>query len=1038
MTHTGSIPLCAFFLCCLLCIVSAARFRDIPCASVSAVHGGGYSFTVDISVQRVRALRCVLTIEVTHIPARGVRRGIRAATTCLADGLGCIELTPPVQIVVDIDLPTYERTVIEVPILSQFDDNARTVPFMHMAMQVTETADSIDRAKLPHASWVPRLTGFTFGAENRHGLHQLASVAREKLITIFSPRSKYVAEIDESISPRVVLSDASMLPSVAPRHMMQLVYAGGRSFEFILDTVEHLFPWVNDTHHVPSSLRVVIPHFNELNLRNCKAINHIDRMLQNNKTILEIIQAINATSEAYDFFNAPLEVLIDGLSLDLYNMTTLKPFFFHSPVMRTRGSPMGLGLLSAAEWALILGSTLSSWSSVGCQGSAQCAVTGITVGKHNHQLGRSIPYHVSASQPSCTVLRPQKSAAEVAHVRIGVVVSSAGVSHASVNNRITIQSQSGLVDLQASDDVTGLLVRVVTDEDSVPGFLQEPAHHMYMLNCFSKRGEEAAELVTENPYIRADGETAMTLLEHQRGVLVLPNARTDFHLGSGCGAMNFGMAYWRHIANRMQDAAFSIGKSLVDLAPGHGHAGSHHEVSFGDIHNAFISGGHSCIPSGGCEDYFPAALFQDELKWLRSKGALPPRFPPFNPNAPGLRAALENNRAFAKTPLERDNYAIKDMIPNINKPVPKAKAGCGTPGGEPMTMAGGFWQTNRKNIWVASNRHGTPEGRTLYIEDTHQRLKNKITHGVSFLAQTELKIAHFPHRDVSSNDTGCVYLPASTLTSDPLIACNINSPRVAGTAYADIELGLLETHRELILVVECVGLAFCPSWLANMSVITDAETGVIIPANISTAKDGSIYPLLPTLKHYVERLLPNHTIGEVVNSTGFGELPDFPSAGPTLGEHLIFRFNQTVPKRRYAWEAQGSDRLSTLLGNYFYREYAAQLYSGSLHQAISEVAKFDCHGTDKCKPRPFIQPQCIPIPLVISDPGFNKSQSPPRPDCGFFEVKCQYDNRQMQFLFVMEVIVPVVIFTSIWFFNIHRPQQKMIADRASAKQRARE
>ena len=283
-----------------------------------------------------------------------------------------------------------------------------------------------------------------------------------------------------------------------------------------------------------------------------------------------------------------------------------------------------------------------------------------------------------------------------------------------------------------------------------------------------------------------------------------------------------------------------------------------------------------------------------------------------------------------------------------------------------------------------------------------------------------------------------MYLPASTLTSDPLIACNINSPRVAGTAYADIELGLLETHRELILVVECVGLAFCPSWLANMSVITDAETGVIIPANISTAKDGSIYPLLPTLKHYVERLLPNHTIGEVVNSTGFGELPDFPSAGPTLGEHLIFRFNQTVPKRRYAWEAQGSDRLSTLLGNYFYREYAAQLYSGSLHQAISEVAKFDCHGTDKCKPRPFIQPQCIPIPLVISDPGFNKSQSPPRPDCGFFEVKCQYDNRQMQFLFVMEVIVPVVIFTSIWFFNIHRPQQKMIADRASAKQRARE
>ena len=54
----------ALFLLIVVCLygagrIEALRYNDIACARVEAVHSGEYSFTVDIAVQRVRALRCV-------------------------------------------------------------------------------------------------------------------------------------------------------------------------------------------------------------------------------------------------------------------------------------------------------------------------------------------------------------------------------------------------------------------------------------------------------------------------------------------------------------------------------------------------------------------------------------------------------------------------------------------------------------------------------------------------------------------------------------------------------------------------------------------------------------------------------------------------------------------------------------------------------------------------------------------------------------------------------------------------------------------
>lgn len=1026
----------ALFLLIVVCLygagrIEALRYNDIACARVEAVHSGEYSFTVDIAVQRVRALRCVLTVRVERIPARGTRYGDRSIHTCFADGLGCIAFDPPVEIHVDVDLPTYERTVVEVPILSQFDDNARTVPFTHLAMQVTEGAPDLDpetRSGFPLANWVPLLTGFGVGNSNSAGLERLRQSNIEMLITVFSPRSSFIADIDETISPKVFTNSAQMFPTVSPQDMMQMVYDGGRRYEFIRGATKHFLPWVNDTRIAPANLRIVLPFFDEIVLRNAKTVSAIDRFLEAGfieDDVFELI--VNSTETFTNFFSdSSIDVFVDGIKLEDLNDTQRESYFFPSRRMKNRVHSCGLGLLSGAEWEAIIGHKSSAWEPLGCEGSSQCSLTGISVRKHDLRLQRSIPFHVSSSEPTCVTMRPRKNGAEIARTRIGVNVRTNGVTHAEVNTRAALASQVDLHDISASSDPNGLLVRILTDENSVPGFLYEPSDELYMLNCFAFRDEVATEVIDENPYIRSEGDTAMVLLEHQRGVLVLPTARTEHNLGSGCGSMNFGMAYWRHMANRMQHAAFNTSLNSVDFAPGK-KPSTHHEAHLGSFASAFSVGGHACIPTGTCSEYTPASLFRDELVWLRSKGALPPRFPPLDVNAPDLQASLKNTKAYVGTPQERENFLLKDVIPNIKKPFPKPIAGCGHPTGKPMTMGGSIWQSERQNMWVASNRHGGQNGRKLFIEDTHVHLKNRITHGVSFKLETELKLAHFNHVHVDSADSGCVYLPATTLTSDPNLACAATNPRLAGTAFANIVLGPNEASRELILVVECVGPAFCPLWLKNESVITDAETGDVVPAVITTASDGSLYPIAPILRLYLDRLLPNGTIGNHgLGSAVYDKLKQFPTDGPILSEHLIFRFNQTVAARQYAWEAQGSGEVRSLLPNRFTRDYFVQLYSGTIHQAISDVASFNCHKTERCRPRPFIPPQCIPKPPVLRDDIFMGGDKPPREACTFLEIQCQFDNKDTQFLWALLITLQFIFFVGL-AYGLYKQYSKIKA-----------
>lgn len=1014
---------------CILCVsvqlANSARFQDVPCATVAAVHAGAYSFTVDVAVQRVRSLRCVLVIEVSHIPARGSRHGARATTTCFADGLGCIALDPPVKIVIDVDLPTYERTVVEVPILSQFDDDARSVPFTHLSMQVAESEHHFDQPKRPQASWVPRLTGFsTTDISNRKGMTKLAQSQTEKLISIFSQRSSFIAQTDETLSPRVMIDPSRMQPTVRPHEMMQLIHAGGRTFDIFRVATKHWMPWVNDTHILPEPIRVVIPLYKEVVLDNAKAIATIDRLAALGITDDAVLLAhlYNVSTGTLFFDNIEAEVFVGDEELGEINRTILDRLFFPLNRMRIRVNPSGLGVLSKLEWEAIIGHTESAWENIKCEGSTQCSLTGISIATHERTLTRTMPLHVSSSAPTCMTMRPRKPAAEVAQLRVGVKVVSHDLTHAHVNTRVRLSSAVELHDVYADDDQNGMMVRILTGEDSVPGFIAEPSDSLYMLNCFAHRGKEHALIEDENPYIRSPTLTAMALLEHQRGVLVLPNARTDHNLGSGCGSMNFGMGFWRHVANRMQHAAYNISKHAVDYAPGK-FAHHHHEADFASLHAAFSYGGHACIPTGTCSDYNPATLFADEMTWLRGKGVLPPRFPKLNPDAPALVDDLRRVNAYAGTPKEQANFLLKDMIPNIKKEFPTAVAGCGHPTGKPMTMAGGIWNHARQNMWVASNRQARAEARKLYIEDTHVHMKGRITHGVSFNMHTELKLAHFPHVDVTINDTGCVYLPATTMKSDPDIACKSTDPRLAGTAFADIVLARGEKYRELILVVECIGPAFCPLWETNMSVLTDAETGEVVPANITTHSDWSPYPLRPVLTHFLDRLLQDGVIGHYgepdsdsdSDSTGvnaktvYDRLEEFPLDGPVLAEHLIFRFNQTASQRKYAWEAQGGGTTRGLLPDRFTRNYFVQLYSGGLHHAISDTVSFDCHQSDRCKKRPSIPPQCIPIPPVVKKAQDINAGSPPREDCGFFQVSCQIDNKDTQFLWAVLATFQVVV-----------------------------
>lgn len=1010
-------------------LANTARFLDIPCAKVAAVHGGAYSFTVDVAVQRVRSLRCVLAIEVSHVPARGSRNGERAATTCFADGLGCIALDPPIKIVVDVDLPTYERTVVEVPILSQFDDDARAVPFTHLSMHVTESDHHYDRPKRPHASWVPQLTGFsTTSLSNRKGMDRLAQSQTEKLVTVFSPRSSFITLTDESISPRVVIDSLQMQPTVKPHEMMELIHAGGRRFNIFRKATNHWLPWVNETNISPEPLRVVTPLYREVVVENAKAIAVIDRLAALGITTDEVLLAhlFNTTAGFLFFENDKADVFVGGEELGDIDKDELDRLFFPMHRMRIRVNHAGLGVLSKSEWEAIIGHSESSWESVKCEGSAQCSLTGISVATHEQTMARSIPFHVSSSSPTCMTMRPRKPDTEVARMRVGVKVVSHDLTHAHVNTRVGISSVVDLHDVYADDDQNGMLVRILTNEDSVPGFLTEPSNLLYMLNCFAHRGEEHIKIEDENPYVRSSKITAMALLEHQRGVLVLPNTRTEYHLGSGCGSMNFGMGFWRHMANRMQHAVYNVSIHAVDYAPGK-YPPHHHESTLSSLDHAFSIGGHACIPAGTCGEYNPASLFGDELTWLRGKDVLPPRFPKLNENAPQLVDDLRRGTTFPGTPAEQQNYLLKDMIPNIKKEFPTARAGCGHPTGKPLTMAGGVWNHERQNMWVASNRQSRANARKLYIEDTHIRTNSRITHGVSFNMHTELKLAHFPHIDVTINDTGCVYLPATTMKSDPDIACKSLDPRLAGTAFADIVLARGEKYRELILVVECIGPAFCPLWETNMSILTDAETGEAVPAIITSHSDWSPYPLRPVLTQFLDRLLEDGEIGHYgepdsdsdSDSTGinakkvYNRLEEFSVDGPVLAEHLIFRFNQTAAQRKYAWEAQGGGEVRALLPNRFTREYFVQLYSGGLHHAISDTASFNCHQSSKCKKRPYIPPQCIPIPPVVKHAQDINAGSPPREDCGFFQVSCQIDNKDTQFLWAVLATFQFVVFGTV-------------------------
>lgn len=1001
-----------------LAVLAAAQARDDfrPCARVHSVSAGETGFTVRVEFERVRALRCMMRIPITHVPAQGTRYGPRAGAVCEADGLGCVALAEPTVVVVDSDIPTYERALEELVALPSFDTNSRTVPFMHMPAQL---ADAVGSKLLPRDQWVSRFFGLDLNALSGRALSYLMAVQQDMLVAVVSEFSPLLDAGDESIAPRMRMDKTRVVPAFSPLDVSDFVLHGARVYSpvALADVVPHSLPWLNDTYVMKHPFRAVSPMYKELLATDAAFVAAMEAGKRAGLSELDVIASMMAANASFPPYAEDVEVLFgDVPAQDAVNAsnTTL---LFPEPTMTIR-HPIArvLGCLSADDWQSVLGTSTASWAPPDCAGSTQCSVAGVMLDKPNSRMRRAAPHHLSSAD-ACDTLRPKRAHAETARVRVGAAVEVDGNTVAKVTAVLELTSRAQIHHAQAD----GLLLSVATDAESVPRLIHEPAEGVYLMNCFAGRWSVPDATDEENPYLDEPAYTAPSALERQRGTMILSAADKDKVLGSGCGGMNFGMGFWRHFANRVVHGTFSAPHAGPDLLNGT-HAKLLHKLEHepGSIMDAFHTTGTSCVPGARCKAYSPCSLLREELRWMRYHGRLPPVVPPFNASEPNLYAPYPAIPAFPDTPLQQPGKPIAGRL-KVQQPNKARRVGFGCApnnGGTPTTLDARLWQPMRMNMWVASNRMGAAP--RLRVEDTHTAHARRISRGVSYTMTVDVPWARVNHTHVSTQVTGCVYMPITTRTASPDLACRDVRPALAGTAYANVPR-VDAAPAALVLVVECAGVAFCPVWDASLATLIDADTGEAVPATVTYERDFAPYAPAPALRLAESRLRANMTPGDgFAAGVPFEALADYAGHGAPLATHLVFRFWQNVTARRYIWEAHGTDAQARKTADFYSRAYAAQLFVGGTGVAVVNATTFDCHSAVDCKLRPDVPALCRPPTFGFDTELRDLNVEPDNPcKCGFFDPKCQYRCGSLVLWWTVLGVVELVILVGAAVYFIH-------------------
>ena len=1007
----------------LLAWTTGARDDFRPCARVVSVTGGEAGFSVQVAFERVRAFRCVMRIPITHVPEMGTRYGIRAGLVCENDGLGCIELEEPTYVLVDSDLPRYERPLVPNSVLPSFDKNPRDVPFMHLAGQLS---DPIGSRVLPYGTWILQLFGLNLQELSGRSLAYMSGTIHDMLIALVSPNSPLLENVDASIAPQMWVTPTSMVPNFSPIEASDFVMRGARAFSSsdAGQRIHHNIPWVNITYVMKYPFRALSPTFRELLASDTAAVSLVERIMRlglDDVQAFELLQTYNFTLQG--FLQQP-EVLFGGIPAQQAINDSDTTLLFPQPNMTMR-LPSGAmaGCLTRDDWYAVIGSVNSSWADQECNNSTQCGMVGIGYDKMSLRVRRSVPYHLSANSPTCMTLQPTMIVKEQATLRLGASVVVDNATVAQVVTTVTLLPEEEIQwAFEDPDAEASFGIAVTTDEDSVPRLITEPVEAVYAMNCFAHRTNIPVTVDDENPYIDEPPFTAPSVVERQRGTMILDARQSDSWLGSGCGSMNFGQAFWRQLINHVPGANFSSDLAGPDILNGT-HPTLHDKIghAIGTLYTAFQQTGSSCISGSRCNLPSPCSLIREEMQWMRYHGRLPPRVPAFDPDAP----ALQPNPEFPAWPdssLQQPSKPIVDVFanhPGLRRSV--QSFGClPSGGGIPTSLTAHFWNPHRMNMWVGSNRMGSGAGSKLHIEDTFPRHNRRISRGVSFGMSVEVPWSHVPHRHVTTNATGCVYFPIITLTASPDLTCRDVEPAVAGTAFAhvpDSDLG--SSGAELILVIECVGASFCPVWNASLATLVDAVTNEPVEANVTTTQS----LVDPNQLRYLETRFRNDSSPGDAFSDGlsFDELKDFTGLGPVIAHQIVFRFTQNETERKYVWEVHGTGNVSSAYPNYFSREYLAQLFIGSTGVAVSGVAAKRCHSLVDCQLNPQIPPDCTPPTFGFNTRLIIQNVTYYDPcDCGFFDVACQRNCGMVMLWWYIFALAEILVVSAAGIFFLYK------------------
>lgn len=1004
----------------LLAWTTGARDDFRPCARVVSVTGGEAGFSVQVAFERVRAFRCIMRVPITHVPESGTRYGPRAGITCENDGLGCIELEEPTYVEVDSDLPRYERKLVANSVLPSFDMHPRDVPFMHLPAQLS---DPIGSRVLPRGTWILQLFGLNLPVLTGRSLAYMTGTIQDMLIALVSPNAPQLENVDASIAPQMYVTPTSMVPNFSPIDASDFVMRGARAFDAAAagQFIHHNLPWVNRTYIMKYTFRALSPTFRELLSSDTAAVAIVERLMRLGLTDAQAFKLLTAANVTLRGFPEPPEVLFGGIPAQQAINDSDTTLLFPQPNMTMR-LPSGrmAGCLSRDDWYAVLGATNSSWAQQECSNSTQCGMVGIGYDKQTLRVRRSVPYHLSVNSPTCMTLQPTQITTENARLRMGAVVRVDNMTVAQVATTFTLLPEEEIQwAFEDPDAEASFGIAVTTDEDSVPRLITEPVEAVYAMNCFAHRTNIPATLDEENPYIDEPPFTAPSVLERQRGMVILSAHDSDTVLGSGCGAMNFGQGFWRHLINHVPGANFSTNLAGPDILGGT-HPTLQDKLShgIGTLYSAFQQTGSSCVAGTQCNLPSPCSLIREEMQWMRYHGRLPPRVPPFDPDNPSIQPDPEFP-AWPDSSLQQPSTPIVDVFPNH----PRLKRsfvsfGCHpSAGGVPTSLSATLWNAHRMNMWVGSNRMGSSAGSTLHIEDTFPRHNRRISRGVSFGMSVEVPWTHVPHRHVTTNATGCVYFPIVTLTASPDLTCRDVEPAVAGTTFAHIpDSDLGDSGAELILVIECVGASFCPVWNASLATLVDAVTNEQIEINVTTSNS----PWDPSQLRYTETRFRNDSdVGDgFSDGIPFEDLKDYTGLAPIIAHQIVLRFTQNVTDRQYIWEVHGTGNVSSAYPNIFSREYLAQLFIGSTGVAVSSVVSKRCRSLVDCQLNATIPAECAPptfgfnTRLILS----NATYFDPC-DCGFWDTDCQRNCGMVMlwwYIFAFAELM-LVLGATVWF-----------------------